>query len=152
MDTYKAVMGTRNQRRGWVQAYPSQQLVLPALPLSFSWTCLRTDLEIAQRNLSYTQQWDSPQSCAGTKPPVLGCEMDGLQPVPSVDGLSGRHVPPVPQVKGIPGGSLRVPPQLPHPPPAAADEPFLCHVGASPKEWSRGSSLPPAQEGTPRDT
>ena len=33
IDTFKAIMGTRNQRRGEVQACPSQPLLLPALLL-----------------------------------------------------------------------------------------------------------------------
>lgn len=96
LEGYSEVVGTRNQGRGEVQACLSQPHFLPALTLSY--TRLRKDSEIAQSNLSYTQEWETPfyslpKSRAGRKPPMSGCEMNGLQPVPSVGRFSRCPMP-----------------------------------------------------------
>lgn len=91
-----------------------------------------------------------PKSCAGTKPPMPGCEMDGLQPVPSVGGFSGCPIPTC-----SPGQRHFW--ELPMNSPSASSSSWssretlpLLH-GCLSSRWSQGSSPVPVQEDTPRE-
>lgn len=90
-------------------------------------------------------------SCARTKPPMLGCEMDGIQPVPSVGGFSGCPIP----ICSPGQGHLW---ELPMNSPSASSsfswssrETLPLLHGHLSTRWSQGSSPVPAQEDTPRE-